>query len=108
MVLEERLGQISSTQVTGFASRKIGNFFNLKDMSIQGNLFRFGDSWGPRLVASKEITDRMNITYSTRVGHSNEQSILLNYKLSKNLFLESQTNQKGRTGIDLKLQWKFK
>ncbi len=108
MVLEERLGQISSSQVTGFASRKIGNVFNLKDMSIQGNLFRFGESWGPRLVASKAITDRMNITYSTRVGHSNDQSIHLDYRITPNLSIDSQTDQKGKAGIDLKFQWKFK
>ncbi|MFO7890586.1 MAG: translocation/assembly module TamB domain-containing protein [bacterium] len=107
-VLEERLGQISSRQLTDFASREIGDVFGLKDMSIKGNLFRFGKSWGPRLVASKTITDRMKISYSTRVGHSNEQSIRLNYKLSKNLSIESQTDQKGKAGIDLKFNWKFK
>jgi len=107
-VLEDRFGQISSSQVSGFASRQIGTLFDLKDMSIEGNLFHFGKSWGPRLVASKTVTDRMEISYATRVGHSNEQSIQLDYRLYKNLSIQGQTDQRGRSGIDFKFHWKHK
>ncbi len=107
-VLEDRLGLISSSQVSGFASRQIGDLIGLKEMSVEGNLFKFGKSWGPRLVASKTITDRMEISYSTRVGHSNEQSIRLDYRLLKNLSLQGLTDQQGQSGIDLKFHWKFK
>jgi autotransporter translocation and assembly factor TamB len=107
-VVEDRVGHLSSRQVSGFASRKIGNLLNLEDISIEGNLFRFGKSWGPQLLASKRITDRMEISYTTRVGHANEQSIRLDYRLLRMLSLEGQTDQQGRSGIDLKFRWKFK
>ena len=107
-ILEDRVGYLSSRRISGFASRRIGNLLGLQDMTIDGNLFRFGDSWGPQLLASKKITDRMEISYTTRVGHANEQSIRLDYRLSKNLSIEGQTDQQGRSGIDFKFRWKFK
>jgi len=107
-VLEDRVGHLSTWQVSGFAGGHLGNLLNLEKMSIDGNLFRFGKSWGPQLLASKKITDRMEISYTTRVGHANEQSIRLDYRLSKILSLEGQTDQQGQSGLDLKFRWKIK
>jgi autotransporter translocation and assembly factor TamB len=107
-VLQDRAGHLSSRQVSGFTSRRVGYLLGLEEMSIEGNLFRFGKSWGPQLLASKKITERMEISYTTRVGHANEQSIRLDYRLSKVLSLEGTTDQQGRSGIDLKLRWKFR
>lgn len=107
-VLQDRASQLSSRQVSGFTSRRVGNLLGLEEMSIEGNLFNFGKSWGPQLLASKKITDRMEMSYTTRVGHANEQSIRLDYRLSKILSLEGTTDQQGRSGIDLKLRWRFR
>ena len=75
---------------------------------MEGNLFNIGKSTGPQLVASEQISDRVGITYSTAVGHLNEQQIRLDYRLSKYFSLEGQTDQKGRSGIDVKYKLRFK
>ncbi|KPK90984.1 hypothetical protein AMJ80_07770, partial [bacterium SM23_31] len=47
-VLKERAEQLSSQRISGYATRRVGSFFNLDEMSIEGNLFNFGQSWGPQ------------------------------------------------------------
>lgn len=106
-VLLERAKDLSSQKLTGYTERKIGSLLGLEQVTIEGDLFRFDKSWGPRLVASKKISKRMDVTYTTTVGYINDQSIQLDYRLSKNLSLESQTDQRGRSGIDLKYILRF-
>jgi len=106
--LKQRLEELSSSRISGYAEQNVGNLLGLEQMSIEGNLFNFGKSWGPQLLASKKISDRMEIIYTTTVGHLNEQRIRLDYRLSKYFSLEGQTDQKGQSGIDLKFRLKFK
>lgn len=80
----------------------------LDEISIEGNLFRFGKSWGPRLVASRRITDRMEVIYTTNVGHFNEKNVRIDYRLSKYFWIESETDQRGKAGLDLKYKIKLK
>jgi len=107
-VLRERMEVLSSQRISSYASRKIGSFLGLEKMTIEGNLFQFGKSWGPELLASKKLSNRMEVTYSTTVGHMNEQSIRLDYRLSKYFSVRGQTDQRSRSSIDLKYGLKFK
>ncbi|UCE19360.1 MAG: translocation/assembly module TamB domain-containing protein [Gemmatimonadota bacterium] len=107
-ILKERLAVLSSQRVSNYASRKVGTLLGLDQMTIEGNLFPSGRSWGPQLLASKKLSDRMGITYTTTVGHMNEQSIRLDYRLSRYFSVEGQTDQRGRSGMDLKYRLKFK
>ena len=106
--IQERLTEYSSQRISSFTSQKVGTLLGLEEMSIEGNLFSFGKSWGPQLVASKKLTERMCVTYSTTVGHTNEQNVKLDYKLNDKFSLEGQTDQRGRSGLDLKYKLKFK
>ena len=107
-VLQERIAALSSKRLVDYAGRKIGTLLALDEVSIDGNLFTFGKSWGPQLLAAKKITDRMEITYSLTAGHVNEQNIRLNYNLSKYFSIVGQTDQKGKSGLDLKYRIQFK
>ena len=107
-ILKERASALSSQKISGYFSRKVGNLLGLEEISVEGNLFNVGKSSGPQLIASEKISNRMDITYSTAVGHLNEQRIRLNYRLNKYFSLESETDQKGRAGIDLKYRLRFK
>ena len=107
-VLRRRVEMLSSQKISNYAARNLGNLFGFDQVSIKGNLFNFGKSWGPQLLASKKISDKVEITYTTTVGHLNEQRIRLDYILSKYFSLEGQTDQRGRSGLDLKYRLKFK
>lgn len=107
-ILKERAEVLSSRRISGYFSRKVGNLLGLEEIDVEGNLFNIGKSSGPQLVASEKISDRVGITYTTAVGHLNEQKIRLDYRLSKYFSLEGQTDQKGRSGIDVKYRLRFK
>ena len=105
--LQDRLTLLSSQKVSSYATKTLGNLFGLEDMAVEGNLFQFGKSWGPQLVASKKLSDRLSLTYKTAVGQSNTQEVRLDYKLTRRISLEGQTDQKGKSGIDLLYKLKF-
>lgn len=107
-ILRQRAEDLSSQRISGYVSRKVGSAFGLEQMSVEGNLFNVSSSWGPQLLASKKLTDRMEVTYTTRVGHMNEQGIKLDYKLSEHFSVEGQTDQQGQTGLDLIYKLRFK
>ena len=87
--------------------QKLGNALALENISIEGNLFKIDKSWGPRVTATKQLSDKIDITYSTVVGHANEQQIKLGYELYKYLKLSGTTGQRGQSGLDLLFNFKF-
>lgn len=107
-VIQDRLADYSSQKISGYASRRLGTFLGLEEMSIEGNLFNFGSAWGPQLMASKQLSEKTKVTYSTTVGHATDQSIKLDYSITDQVVLETQTDQRGRAGVDLKYRIKFK
>jgi autotransporter translocation and assembly factor TamB len=107
-VLKERAQSISSQRIAGYTSQKVGGLLGLDQFTIEGNLFNFDRSWGPQLLASKKISPRMEITYTTTVGHSNENRFRLDYWLSKHFSLEGETDQQGRAGMNLKYRLRYK
>ncbi|UCE66694.1 MAG: translocation/assembly module TamB domain-containing protein [Candidatus Zixiibacteriota bacterium] len=106
--LVERAAGLTSNRISGFISDKVGSMFGFDEFTVEGNLFRFDDSWGPRLVASRRISKRVELTYSTTVGHLNDQGVRLGYKLTPRLSIQGETDQAGRSGIDLRYGLKFK
>ena len=107
-ILRERAEELSSKKISGYFSQKVGTLLGLEDITIEGNLFNISKSSGPQLIASERITDRMGITYTTTVGHLNEQRVRLDYRLNRFFSLEGETDQKGRAGIDVKYKLRFK
>jgi autotransporter translocation and assembly factor TamB len=106
--LVERAKDLSSKRITGYTERKLGRLLGLEQITIEGNLFQFDKSWGPRLVASKKISKRMDVTYTTTVGYLNDYNIQLGYRLTPHFSLVSQTDQRGRSGIDLLYKLRFR
>ena len=100
-VLEERVEQLASQRISGAVSKKASKALGLDEVSVKGNLFNFGDSWGPQLVVSKRINPRTKITYSTNVGHINDQSIRLAYELTKRWSLGGETDERGNSSLSI-------
>ncbi len=107
-VLTRRVEAFSSQRITRYLSTQVGNLLGLDQVMIEGNIFRFNQGGGPQLVAKKTFLNRFEVTYSTTVGHINDQGIRLDYNFSKHWAIQGESNQKGETGIDLKYQIKFK
>jgi len=107
-VLVDRFKEFTSQRIAGMTEQQLGRTFSLESISIEGNLFQVDKNWGPKLTATKQLSDRINLTYSTVVGHANEQQIKLGYQIYKHLSVIGNTGQTGKSGLDLKFNFKFR
>lgn len=107
-VLKERAEMLTSRGISNYFSRKTGSFLGLDEMSVEGNLFQLNKNGGPQITASKSITKSAKLTYSTTVGHINDQSIRLDYLLKKHYSLMGQTDRMGRSSVDIKYSIRFR
>ncbi|MFC2150452.1 translocation/assembly module TamB domain-containing protein [Calditrichota bacterium] len=107
-VLRNRLEGVSSRKVSNMLSERVGSALGLEQLSIERNLFDFDGSWNPQLVASKKLNKRVEITYTTTIGQLNDQGVSLEYKLTPNISIESQTNRSGENSADLKYHIRLK
>lgn len=105
--VKERLEEASSSWISGYFAKKAESTLGLSQFSVEGNLFNVNNKSGPQLVASRRLSKRMELTYITTVGHMNEQGICLDYILNKHFSVEGQTDQTGKSGVDLKYRIKY-
>ncbi|HEX38309.1 MAG TPA: hypothetical protein ENG70_05605 [Candidatus Cloacimonetes bacterium] len=106
-ILLERAKLYSSQKIASYVAGRLTHLLGLDDVSIEGNIFDLDDG-GPQLTASKKLSDRIKVTYSTKVGYLNEQSIKLDYKLTDHFYLQGQADQEGTAGIDAIYRIHFK
>ncbi len=107
-ILVERARSLTSQSVESIAEKQVGTLFNLDKVDVKLNYSDKNARKGTRIIASKKIAGELDITYTSVVGYSNDQAIKLEYKISDTISLEGESDQKGRTGIDLKFKYNFK
>ncbi|MCF7803650.1 MAG: translocation/assembly module TamB domain-containing protein [Candidatus Marinimicrobia bacterium] len=100
--------QFSSKRIASAVEYRVGRLLDLDKVAIEGNLFNMSGAHSPTFTAQKDLSKRLTLTYSTSIGHSNEQGIRLNYQLSPTWYLVTETNQQEEYGVDLKYRIKFK
>lgn len=103
--LAEKAKVIASQQLAGYVTRRIERWLNLDQVSIEGNIFGVGGSSGPRLSVSKQVRDRLTLTYQSVIGNIEEQTIKASLKLAPHVYLEGETDAQDNAGLDLKLKW---
>jgi autotransporter translocation and assembly factor TamB len=106
--LKARAEELTTRVVSGFVSRNVADMFGLKELSIEGNLFRRDAGGGARLLASRGLSDRVDVTYSTNIGDFNENRVRMDYRLSDRFLLQGETDQEGKAAIDLKFRVRFR
>lgn len=106
-IMVDRAGTITSQKLSQYITGNVAGTLGLEELSVEGNLFGRGKSGGAQLLASQKISDRVGITYTTNVGHLNEQSIRLDYNLSRYFSMEGKTDQRSRSSIVLKYRLRF-
>jgi hypothetical protein len=106
-VLVDRAQALASQEITGYATRQLERLLRLDNVALEGNLFRYSQSSGPKLTVTKNVRDRLSLTYQGVIGHVNEQSVRISYKLLPILFLDGETDTQRNAGLDLRLRMSF-
>jgi hypothetical protein len=102
--LGSRTSSLMSRQLAGFGTRKLARFIKVESVDLYGNVFGH-DSAGPQLSVTKQVSSRVAVTYTTGLSKLSRQMILVSYRLLSFLFLEAETDQQAKGGIDLKFRY---
>jgi len=107
-ILMERAKTFTDNSMKIIAEKQLGTLLSLDEVIIDGNLLDLNSKKKTKFIASKKLSSGLDLTYSTVVGYANKQRMTIGYKLSDRVSIESETDQEGKTGIDLKFKYKFK
>ncbi|MBD3167231.1 hypothetical protein GF324_11575 [bacterium] len=103
-LIGQRAGMLAGQQLASLAGQRLG----LSELTIEGNLFADDRATSPRIFATKQVTDDLEITYITRIGYLDEHGIRLNYYLTDHFSVEGQAQQNGESGINLRYRIRFR
>ncbi|MFH1569647.1 MAG: translocation/assembly module TamB domain-containing protein, partial [Gemmatimonadota bacterium] len=87
---------------------QFGRVLGLDQVSIDASALRPGQLSGSRIVLSKQVSDKVEMTYSAAVGYAAQGRVQLQYDLGRNLYLQTERDAQGESGIDLNLKLEFK
>jgi len=107
-VLMHQAQRFSSEKIASAMEYRVGRLLDLDRVTIEGNLFNMSGAQTPTFTAQKQLSKRLSLTYSSAIGHSNDQGIRLNYRLGSNWYLVTETSQQENYGVDVKYRIRFK
>jgi autotransporter translocation and assembly factor TamB len=82
-----------------------GRVLGLDNVEIDNSVLRPGRLSGSRIVLTKQLGKRTEMTYSTTVGYAAEGRVQLQYSLGHNVYVQTEHDAKGESGVDL--NWKL-
>ena len=107
-ILLNRAEVLTSLQISGYVGRQLESALGLESFSIEGNLFQSGQLLsGTHLTATKKISDKVEVSYTTSLGRMNEQGIRVVYDLTKRISLQGETVQQGKSSLDILYKKRF-
>ena len=100
----DRLRSFISQSILGIGTRKLEQFLGIERINVQGDPFNNSEGKGARLTIAKRVTPRLMVLYETDIAdidNLNSQKISALYRITNNLFLSGERNEKGDAGVDL-------
>lgn len=108
-VLKKRAELLTSQQIGGYLGSHLEDMLGLEGVMIEGNLFDInGEQGGPRIIASKRISDTVEVTSITTLGRLGDQGIRVNYSVTEKVTLQGETDSQGRSGFDVMYRLRFR
>ena len=80
----------------------------LDNVQIDNSVLRPGQLSGSRIVLTKQFGKRTEMTYSTTVGYAAEGRVQLQYEIGYNVYVQTQHDARGESGVDLNVKLKFR
>lgn len=99
---------LSPSYLLSATEDQFGRILGLDDVTIDSSVLRPGRLSGSRIVLSKQLSEKMEMTYSTSVGYAAQGRVQLQYDLGRNMYLQTEHDARGESGLDLNLKLRFK
>jgi hypothetical protein len=106
-VVADKAKALASQQITGFAARRLERLLRLDEITVEGSIFAINSNQGPRLTVTKQVRERLSLSYQSTIGDVGSQRIKVSFKLAPYLFVEGETNAQDNAGVDLRTKFSF-
>ncbi len=106
-------GGIATTEATSFISdvfeQRVERAMRFDRFQVDPYYSSSTAASGARLTIGKRLLDdKLQVIYSTNLATSEEQLLLIEYILGKNISLIGERDEKGRVGADIKFRFEFR
>lgn len=108
MLVLDRAAILGSKALLAATGRRAERMLGLDRVRIDANLFKRHFLGGTRVEVSKKLNPKTEVTYSTVVGYASRQKVQLDYRISDRVFVTTETDQAGASGMDLKIRFRFR
>lgn len=99
---------LSPNYLLAATESQFGRVLGLDNVEIDNSVLKPGQLAGSRIVLTKQLGKRTEMIYSTTVGYASQGRVQLQYDLGRHLYLQTQHDARGESGIDLNLKLTFK
>ncbi|MBT3341972.1 MAG: hypothetical protein HN712_18230 [Gemmatimonadetes bacterium] len=99
---------LSPNYLLAATEAQFGRVLGLDNVEIDNSVLKPGRLAGSRIVLTKQLGKRTEMIYSTTVGYASQGRVQLQYDLGNHLYLQTQHDARGESGIDLNLKLSFK
>lgn len=106
-LITDRSRDLAIQRAVGLTSQQFGRILGTYGINVNAHASDASEWADARIRLDKQLTQRMVIFYTTTVGGSASQRVQVDYKLADHLSLQTQTDENGDSGIDLRLNYRF-
>ena len=99
---------LSPDYLLSVSESQFGRVLGLDNVEIDNSVLKPGRLAGSRIVLTKQVGKRTEMIYSTTVGYASRGRVQLQYDLGRHMYLQTEHDARGESGIDLNLKLTFK
>ncbi|RKU11023.1 hypothetical protein C6502_09430 [Candidatus Poribacteria bacterium] len=90
--------------VEGYIGSQVAKATGFSKIDFDSSLDNLEQS---RILLTKELSERLSLTYSSTFQLHAEPRIEVEYQIRRNFYIKGERNERGKYGIDLKLERRF-
>lgn len=99
---------ILSESLTGVLGKRVQRIFGLQSFRVDPFLAGVENDPTARVTISERLSKDLNVTFSRNLTKNEEQIVIVEYEVSKNLSIVATRNENGEFGLDFRFRKRFR
>ncbi|MBP1608840.1 MAG: hypothetical protein H6Q04_1075, partial [Acidobacteria bacterium] len=99
---------ILSENLTGVMSKRVQRIFGLQSFRVDPFLTGAGNDPTARVTIAQRLSNNVTVTYSRNLSTNEEQIVVLEYDINRNLSVIASRDQNGKYGLDFRFHKNFR
>ncbi len=99
---------ILSENLTGVIGKRVQHFFGLQSFRVDPFLAGAENDPTARVTINEQVTKDLTITFSRNLSTTEEQIVIIEYEVNRNLSIVGTRDESGQYGIDFRFRKRFR